>query len=241
MRKLKNEVIFLLTVIISFGACIETTKQVQPVVTEPTALATKVQKDCGNEEKLLYAKDGFSSYTEDKIRGKGVISFELQVNDRLDIYDEDDAVFGYIVLNEDQTFFTAQMPKKLVARKVIPELDFAAFDFDAEEESASKDYLFIYANGEKKKVKKTDAKYSYQSWGVYLKKKSIALKPCNPLANAPNGGQNLVYDVKDMDDDQIKIKSSADCGGEESKFAPAQGWVKWRKKDLLMVDLKVCD
>jgi len=241
MGRLKNKVIFLLTVIISLGACVETTKPVQPAVNEPTTVDTKVQKDCGNQEKLLYDKDGFSSCTEDKIRGKGVVSFELNVNDRLNIYNEDDSEFGYIVLNEDQTFFTAQMPKKLVARKVIPELDFAAFDFDAEEESVSKDYLFIYANGEKKKVKKAEAKYSYHSWNEYIKQQSVALKPCNQLKNVPNGGQDLVFDVKDVNGDRIKIKLSADCGGEESKYSPVEGWVKWKKKDRLLVDFKVCN
>ena len=241
MGRLKNKVIFLLTVIISLGACIETKKPVQRAVTEPTTVDTKVQKDCSNQEKLLYGKDGFSSYTEDKIRGAGVISFELNINDRLNIYNEDDSEFGYLVLNEDQTFFITQMPKKLVARKVIPEFDFAAFDFDAEEEHSSQDYLLIYANGEKKKVKKAEAKYSYHSWNEYIKQQSVALKPCNRIKNVPNGGQDLVFDVKDVNGDRIKIQSSADCGGEESKYSPVEGWVKWKKKDMLLVDFQVCN
>lgn len=67
------------------------------------------------------------------MRGHGIVSIRLDINDRPDIWDMDDAKFGEIVLNGDQTFFTLNMPQKVIARKVVPEFDIAAFDFDAED------------------------------------------------------------------------------------------------------------
>lgn len=245
MRKMQNKMMVLLTMVICLASCNETKKQprttvVEPI-TKPVIKPEKAQKDCGREEQLLCTTDGFSSYTDNIIRGKGVVSFELSLNDRLDIYDEDDAVFGFIVLNEDMNFYTLEMPKKLVARKVITEYDLASFNFDAEEESTNKEYLIIYANGGKRKVKKTQLKYSYTSWNEYFKQQSVALKPCNQLKNLLNGGQGLTFDVIAMDGDRIKIKSSRDCGGEDGIYRPAEGWVKWREKDMMLVDIKICN
>jgi hypothetical protein len=250
MKKMKNKVIFLLAVAIWLTSCEESKKQPpsSAISLGNAAIPLSAQKqpkttkqECSAGEELIYDNNNFSTYTEDKIRGKGVVSFQLDVNDRLNIYNEDDSDFGYIVLNENLIFFTLQMPKKLVARKVIPEFDFAAFDFDAEEEHTNKEYLFIYANGGKKKVKKAEIKYSYKGWNEYIKDQTITPKPCNKLENAPEGGQQLIFTVTTIDGDRIHIKSSPDCAGEDTAFQRAEGWIKWRKNDLLLVDLRNCN
>ncbi|WP_316834762.1 hypothetical protein [Pedobacter nutrimenti] len=123
-----------------------------------------------SNDSLLYEGKSFSSYIDAEHRGAGVVSFTLEVNDRLDIWNTDDSKFGEIVLNEDFTFFTLNMPQKVIARKVVPEYDFAAFDFDAEEVATNKDYLIIYVNKEKRKVKKSEAKFTFSPWNVYFTK-----------------------------------------------------------------------
>jgi hypothetical protein len=117
----------------------------------------------GNDS-LLYEGETLSTYIDAEHRGAGVVSFTLDVNDRLDIWNMDDTKFGDVVLNEDLTYFSLNMPKKIVARKVVPENDFAAFDFDAEKPETDKDYLIIYINKEKRKVKKSDLKFHFSPW-----------------------------------------------------------------------------
>lgn len=115
-------------------------------------------------DSLLYKRNNFSSYIDAVKRGAGVISFTLNINDRLDIWNLDDTKFGEIVLNKDLTYFIAKMPKKIIAREVVPEYDFAAFDFDAENVDTEPNYLIIYVNKEKRKVKKDEVKFSFKSW-----------------------------------------------------------------------------
>lgn len=123
-----------------------------------------------SEGNLVYeGKTSFSSYIDAERRGAGVISFALDINDRLDIWNLDDSKFGEIVLNEDLTYFSINMPKKIVARKVVPEYDFAAFDFDAEVPETDKVYFIIYVNHHKRKVKKMGLKSTFISWKMYDK------------------------------------------------------------------------
>lgn len=114
-------------------------------------------------DSLVYESPSFSSYTEKVTRGTGIISFYLDVNDRLDIWNMDNTKFGDIVLNKDLTYFTLNMPRKIIARKLVPEYDFAAFDFDAENLETDKKYLVIYINKAKRKVKKSGAKFVFAS------------------------------------------------------------------------------
>lgn len=114
-------------------------------------------------DSLVYENSSFSSYTERVKRGTGVISFYLDVNDRLDIWNMDNTKFGDIVLNKDLTYFTLNMPRKVIARNLLPEYDFAAFEFDAENLETDKKYLIIYVNKAKRKVKKSEAKFVFAS------------------------------------------------------------------------------
>lgn len=200
---------------------------------------------CQESEVLLWESESFGSYTEDKIRGTGVLSFTLDVNDRLDILNEDDSNFGEIVLNEDLTFFTLTMPKKVVARKLIATYDFATFDFDCENVATNRDYFIIYVNKEKRKVKKSDLKYTFSTWQDYIKKQSIKLKNCNLITdergNVNQKSKDQFFTVDEIKGDEIKITSSKKCSGEESSFQSMSGNVKWKSGNVLLVDLAVCN
>ncbi|WP_433832568.1 hypothetical protein [Flavobacterium anhuiense] len=200
---------------------------------------------CQESEVLLWEGESFASYTEDKIRGTGVLSFTLEVNDRLDILNEDDSNFGEIVLNEDLTFFALTMPKKVVARKVIATYDFAAFDFDCENVAANRDYFLIYVNKEKRKVKKSDLKYTFSTWQDYIKKQSIKLKSCNLITdqqgNVNQKSKDQFFTIDEIKGDEIKITSSKSCSGEESSFQAMSGNVKWKSDNVLLVDIAVCN
>lgn len=200
---------------------------------------------CTESESLLFEGETFSSYTEDKIRGSGIVSFTMDINDRLTILNEDDSSFGEIVLNEDMTYFTLTMPKKIVARKVIANYDFASFDFDCENVNADKDYLLIYINKQKKKIKKTDLKYIFSTWENYIKKQFVQLKTCNPIlddnGNANPKSKDLAFAVTEIKDDAIKIKSVKDCNVEDRTFYDIKGEVKWKSNDRLLIDFALCN
>ncbi|MFA4868576.1 MAG: hypothetical protein WC623_10275 [Pedobacter sp.] len=114
-------------------------------------------------DSLVYESPSFSSYTEKVKRGTGIISFYLDVNDRLDIWNMDNTKFGNIVLKKDLTYLTLNMPRKVIARKLVPEYEFAAFDFDAENLETDEKFIIIYINKAKRKVKKSGAKFVFAS------------------------------------------------------------------------------
>lgn len=198
---------------------------------------------CKESESLLFEGETFASYTEDKIRGEGIVSFTMDINDRLTILNEDDSSFGEIVLNEDMTYFTLTMPKKIVARKVITNYDFASFDFDCENVNADKDYLIIYINKQKKKIKKTDLKYTFSTWENYIKKQFIQLKECNLIVdgNVNPNSKDQAFTVTEIKGDVIKIKSVKDCNGEDTRFYDIQGQVKWKSDDVLLINFALCN
>lgn len=198
---------------------------------------------CKESESLLFEGETFTSYTEDKIRGNGIVSFTMDINDRLTILNEDDSSFGEIVLNEDMTYFTLTMPKKIVARKVIPNYDFASFDFDCENVNADKDYLMIYINKQKKKIKKTDLKYTFSTWENYIKKQFVQLKECNLIldGNVNPKSKDQAFAVTEIKGDVIKIKSVKDCNGEDTRFYDIKGQAKWKSDDLLLINFALCN
>jgi hypothetical protein len=205
------------------------------------AAAPVTNKPCEAGETLVYEEpDVFSTYTEDKMRGSGVVSFQLDIHKRLDILYPDESTFGFLVRNEDDSFYTLDMPKKLLARYVVPEADFAKFDFDAEAVDTDKDYLIIYANKEKLKVKKDGKKYTYQKWEDYVRSQTIELKDCN-LLNGSSKYRDMAFDIMEVDGDRIKIKSNKDCFGPDGNFTPVEGWVKWKKDGNLLIDFTTCD
>ncbi|WP_153042753.1 hypothetical protein [Rufibacter ruber] len=212
--------------------------QDQPAATSPPT-TSKPMTSCAATEPLLYQTDTFSSFTEDKMRGAGVVSIQLDLNDRLDIYYLDDAPYTNLVYNEDNTFYTTDLPRKVVARGLVPEADVAQFDFDAEAPSTDPEYLIIYLNKEKRKVAKADVKYTFSTWEKYLKNQNIRLKDCNLLPHAPQS-KNQVFEVTAIKNDSIQIKSSKDCQGDLADYEPLEGWVQWKKADVLTVEFAPC-
>ncbi|MGY4385182.1 hypothetical protein ACVWYN_002218 [Pedobacter sp. UYP24] len=210
-------------------------------VPAPDKAADTVSRPCEAGQTLVYEEpDVFSTYTEDKMRGSGIVSFQFEINDRLDIFYPDLSTFGFLLYNEDGSYYTMDMPKKLLARRVVPQADFAQFDFDAEAIDTDKDYLIIYANKKKLMVKKAGIKYTYQKWDDYVRSQTIELKDCN-LLNGSAQYKDMAFDVTQVDGDRIKIKSNKDCDGPDGKFTPAEGWVTWKKDGNLLIDFGTCD
>jgi hypothetical protein len=115
-------------------------------------------------DSLVYENSSFSSYTERVKRGTGIINLYLDVNDRLDILNMDNTKFGNIALNKDLTYSMHNMPKKVIARKLVPDYDLATFEFDSEKLETDKEFIIIYINKEKRKVKKSGTKFVFASF-----------------------------------------------------------------------------
>ncbi|TCD00529.1 hypothetical protein [Pedobacter psychroterrae] len=211
--------------------------------------ASCVQKpradDCKSGQELVYENAGFSSYTEDRIRAAGVVTFQLELNGMLTIYDLDTAVFGEVVRNEDGSYFTVNLPQKIVARWIVPQDDFSSFHFDAEAVDSSSDYLEIYVNSAKRLVKKDQVTYTFSPWTEYLKSSSIKLKACNLLKNADGeslaSSKDQIFEVLAVKGDLIQIKSSKECLPDGTSFRELEGWLKWKSGDDLLIDFASCD
>jgi len=219
-------------------------KDVSAKPAEPSATGN----ECEPGQKLVYEeKDVFSSYTEDIIRGSGVVSFALDVNNRIDFYNMDGTEFGFLSLNEDLTYYTLNMPQKIVARDVKTVYDFASFDFDAEDVATDNDYLIIYLNKEKRKVKKSAVKYTYSNWKDYLTGNIVTLKACNLLKDASgktiDNSKSQIFTVLAVKNDMIHIKSSSDCMAmaDSDIYRPMEGWLRWKSRNNLTVDFSDCE
>ena len=203
-----------------------------------------IQNNCKSQTSLVFEDAGLSSFTEDNIRGAGVISFRLNTNDRLDILNLDGSVFGGIVVNEDGNYFTLTMPQKTTARNLIPNQDFEAFDFDAEPVAADPDYLLIYVNKEKRKVKKDGIRYTFHTWTQYLLGNTIHLRPCNLLKDAKGSeiknSIEQIFEITAVHGDWITIKSINDCQS-DGPYQNIQGRLKWRANGALLIDFTSCE
>lgn len=213
--------------------------------TSPDKIPPGSISTCKQGESLVFEGETFLSYTEDRMRGQGVVSFIMNVKERLTILNEDNSNFGEVVLNEDMSYFTLTMPKKIVARRLITNSDFAAYDFDAENVNANKEYLFIYVNKVKKKVKKSDLKFTFSTWENYIKEHAIKLKDCNLLTDAQGKintkSQGLAFCVTEIKGYEIKIKSTKDCFADNTPFQELRGKVKWKSGNVLMINFALCN
>ena len=256
MKLNRTKVSLFFIMIVLLVGCKETTSdavtavdsEMDKITTEASSneqIASEDISSCKEEESLLFEGESFASYTENTMRGDGVVSFTMDLNDRLTILNEDETNFGEIVLNEDMTYFTLTMPKKVVARKLVTNYDFAAFDFDADNIASDKDYIFVYVNKKKKKIRKADLKFTFLTWNNYIKNHLLKLKTCNLLKDSKGkNNQNstdLIFKVTAINNDEIQIKSTKDCGEENTPFHNIEETLKWKSGNVLLIDFAVCN
>lgn len=200
---------------------------------------------CNTEQELLYEDAGFSSYTEDRVRAAGVISFQLEANDRLTIYNLDSASFGEVVMNEDGSYFTLNLPRKVVARWMIPQDDFSSFNFDAEPPDSAGDYLEIYVNSGKRLVKRTEVKYTFSTWTEYLQSSRVELKSCNLLKDTAGKpiafSKDQVFEVTEVNGDLIHVRSSKECVSDGAAYRDMEGWLRWKSGNDLLINFTTCN
>ncbi|PZR22075.1 MAG: hypothetical protein DI539_06360 [Flavobacterium psychrophilum] len=194
---------------------------------------------------LLYSDKTVISYTENIMRGDGVVSLNPEPGSSIKLYTEDDLFFGEIKYTQDLNFIL-KLPDEIIARKVIFNSDFMAMDFDAKNPENSKDYIFIYLNKIKLKIKKEEVSYNFSLWKEYVKYQIIELKPNNLLhvekdntnEIEPHSGEHI-YKVTGINENVMTLASTVSGCCSHPKHESFEGWVRWRQDDVLLVNFGI--
>jgi len=120
---------------------------------------TKIEDNCRNEieenpEKLITSYDNINFYTEDVMRGKGVIT--LSIDKSVEILNIDKTIFGSISFLKEGEYkqYKIKLPETVIAREIMPHSEFEVFEFDSEPPNFNADFLVIYINKQQKLIKK---------------------------------------------------------------------------------------
>lgn len=181
---------------------------------------------------------GIKFYTEDKLRGEGVVS--LLIDRDLEILNVDKTVFGSIRLNKNEEEpFDIKLPKSVIAREIIPNVEYRIFCFDAEQPITDKDFLIIYINKEKRLINKNECKYKFNSWQEYVKTAFIHLTP--KVENSSKKEQLYYYETLEIKGDSMKIKSvsKTSCDYVE-EYRDVTKWIKWKDNSYKFVTFDFC-
>lgn len=191
---------------------------------------------------LLYSDTSLTSYTENIMRGDGVVSLDIEPGNTIKMYTIDDMFFGEIKYTQDLNFIL-KLPEEIVARKVIPNNDFIAFEFDALHPDIDKEHVFIYLNKTRLKVKKTDVNYDFSTWEEYIKYQVIELKP-NNLLHVEQENSNIiephsgghVYKVTALNENIMHLASTVSGCCTHPAHESFEGWVRWKEDNILLVN-----
>lgn len=198
-----------------------------------------------DELMLLYSDKTITSYTENIMRGDGVVSLNLEPGHSVKLYTEDDLFFGEVKYTQDLNFIL-KLPDQIIARKVIFNSDFMAMDFDAKNPDSNKEYIFIYLNKIRLKIKKADIGYSFLLWEDYIKYQIIQLKPNNLLHIEKNNSNEIephssehVYKITGINENVMTLTSTSSGCCSHPKHESFEGWVRWKQDDVLLVNFVI--
>lgn len=194
-------------------------------------------KDCPIDSLNMQTSDFYNTkfYTENTIRGQGVIQFSI--NNKIEILNSDKTIFGNITPENDS--YKISLPKKIIAREVIPDSEFQIFSFDAEQPNTYMNYLIIYINKEKKLIAKKGLKYNFSIWNDYIKSAFIQLTP--NVNNISEKERNYWYKAIRIKGDSMLVKSipKSNCDYIED-YKDVTKWIKWKENNCKLIKLNFC-
>lgn len=194
---------------------------------------------------LIYSDNIIESYSENIIRGYGVINILLNVNEPLIIFNLDDTEFEVFKLLDD-SYTMMYNNTKLIARRFIPNHDFLKIFFDCNYFNENDEFVFIYINKELKKINKNQYDFTFQVWNEFIVNEYIGVLSTNPLTVESNGDSykdlnsvNEIYKVQKIENDILWLKSTSTscCSSNRELY----GFVKWKEKNELLIDLNTFD
>jgi len=243
--------IFYLTILsaILFSSCIhETKKKVLKETTKEdlkTGKKNEIQNNIIKQDICLLDKiemytsehNGIKFYTENTLRGKGVIT--VSIFQRLEFLNLNRTSFGSISKSKIGDNYEIKLPKTVIAREIIPNEDFQVFSFDAEIPEANKDFIIVYINQEKRLLKKESIKYKFETWNEYVKSSFIQLT--SNTDNVSKEEKMYWYKVLEIKEDSMKIKSvkKESCDYIEN-YKDVTKWVKWRDSSSKLIKFNFC-
>jgi hypothetical protein len=198
-----------------------------------------------NDMELIYSDKIIESYSDNIIRGKGVVELLLKINQPLIIYNLDDTEYEVFKLLSDD-YVMMYNTETVVARIFVPNHDFLRIIFDCNEFNQEDEYVFIYFNEELKKIKNKDYELMYDDWNDFVKNGYVSLLPNNPLYVQKENqyikdddSLNEVYTVEKMDNEILWLRSTSTgcCSSNRDLY----GYVKWRDRNNLLISLNVAD
>lgn len=182
---------------------------------------------------LISEYKGIKFYTEKTMRGKGVL--DISINNEIKIFNLDKTLFGSISISKNDNTYTIKLPNEIIAREVIPDLEYQIFNFDAEFPETNQNYLIVYINKEKKIIEKKLVKYTFYSWNEYIKSAFIENK-----YNSNKEDKNL-YEVLKISNDSMQIKSVSKTSCEYvENYTEVIKWIVWKKDNCLQIKLNFC-
>lgn len=193
---------------------------------------------------LIYQDEKVSCYTDEIIRGSGVVEIQL-IKNELTIFNLDDTVYEKITFKDD-SYFLENSLSEIIARKVILAMDFLSLEFDCKKFEEDDEFVYIFINKELMKIKNSNYKLNYYEWLDYLAGCYIKILSGNLLLIQTEYGEryahnseDAIFRVKEIVDDKLFLKSTSTvcCAAAEE----LEGVVKWREGDKLLVDICVID
>ncbi|MGN7809520.1 hypothetical protein [Flavobacterium sp. 22076] len=181
---------------------------------------------------------GIKFYTENELRGAGVV--QLSIDKDFEILNLDKTVYGSIKLkNNTEEPFNIKFPKMVIAREIIPNIEYKIFCFDAEQPETDNDFLIIYINNEKRLVSKKDCKYKFHSWEAYIKTAFIHLTL--KVENSSKEEQRYYYEALKIKGDSMQIKSVAKTSCDYiQEYKDVTKWIKWKENSCKLIMFDFC-
>lgn len=194
---------------------------------------------------LIYADNILDSYSENIIRGDGVLKIILDEDQSLEILNLDNSDYEVFKMLKD-TYTMMYNSEKIIARRFIPNHDFFKIYFDCDCVNEDHFYIQIYINGEKKKIEKNKYQYIYQTWEEFLLDEYVGLIANNLLIVKNEKGDeplidsiNETFKVDKVEDDTLWLTSTST--GCCKSLSQIEGYLKWKKDNRLLIDLNIFD
>lgn len=175
-----------------------------------------------------------------EIKSKGVLiagdTDQYELKSPIEVLDKDGKTFITIKKSENGEIVKS-IKDSLEIRAFYP--DYSIIIFDSKQTG---DGYEVFINGSWRKLK-SNKELNFLSWENFIEKIYLGLTSESPLhvikddtSKIIEGYKELYYEVIERDGDWLKVRCWEDCEGcPQGRII--EGWVRWRNKEQLLVDL----
>lgn len=189
----------------------------------------------------LYSCNSQPKKSLNDIKTEGVLIAGSITHYRLEedikIVNNDNTIYTTISRKENQEIVLRPQVKKIEIRAFYPDYDIIIFDADKKEN----EYL-VYVGSEVKRIVSYSG-LTYMNWEDFISGIYLGLTDESPLKTLKDDNSETIkdyklysYEVTSVEGDWLKVRCLKDCEGCPSGTM-VEGWVKWRNKNQLLVEL----